>query len=114
VAPVLRTCACGRIIYNRGAGNRPRSRCPECQREHGAEKRARQKRDGRQRYAWQKTRRKVIARDHGICQSCGKRAEPATVHSLVGGFHVDDPNLYVVLCLSCHGRVDGARRRVAS
>lgn len=109
---VSKLCRCGRTIPDRGTGSRPRSRCPECEREHAAAKRARQKRDGRTRYGWQVTRRKVIERDQGICQSCGCVADPPTVHSLVGGFHEDDPNLYVLLCLSCHGRVD-ARKAAA-
>lgn len=56
-------------------------------------------------YEWRETRKRVIERDDGICQDCGKETESPHAHHLDpvsdGGAKYDPENL-ITLCSECH------------
>lgn len=98
---VLRSCSCGAIATTG-------SRCAKCQKLDDARRNDKRKRDGRNKAAWRRLRKVVIARDGGKCTRCG-RTYPLSVHSLAGGYHILNADLYVTLCYSCHGSVDAPK-----
>jgi 5-methylcytosine-specific restriction endonuclease McrA len=101
VSPLRKPCAggCGALIE---IGTR---RCPNCARLDSARRNTRSRRDGRRTAQWQHARSLVLERDNHTCVRCGEPGNQS--HSLVGGYHSDDPDDYETLCAECHGRVHG-------
>jgi len=60
-------------------------------------------------YQWQLTRQKVLERDGGLCQLCGRPAN--SVHHIVPVVHGGGRELsnLITLCWSCHNKADKAR-----
>jgi hypothetical protein len=67
------------------------------------------KRDGRNRKAWRRFSKQILAAANGQCQlrlpGCTTTAHHA--HRIGGGYHDLDVNHYRAACRACHARLHG-------
>jgi hypothetical protein len=104
-------------LYQPGSPSIPRGRCPDCYREDNQRRARKQQAHGRTTAHWRNVKAQAKSLAGYRCQNCGAHEEPTprgwlSVHlrpELQGNHRQATPQDCIVLCLSCHGTLDGPR-----